>query len=187
VLYNRLFGPVKANQGYVKAEADVDWEQRATMSEQSLRRTKSNIPERRHMYKSSQPSIESKLSLQVPVGRAGRTKSSLRRKQRSRSMDGSIQTRSSEDFSEKTRQTGTYIRVYSLTQIPPRFYTRPFHPFPQLLNQPCESQTVLQRRPNLPMLSNDYLITLQIYRPNSHHLPTNGENKSLSSIAQNYG
>jgi tetratricopeptide (TPR) repeat protein len=112
MLYNRLFGPVKANQGYVKTEAEVDWDQKAVMSDQNLRRTKSNIPERRHLYKSSlaeKESIESRQSLQVPSNRAGRTRSLLRRKQRSRSVDGSLQTRSSEDFNEKPQESGILL------------------------------------------------------------------------------
>jgi tetratricopeptide (TPR) repeat protein len=108
-LYNRLFGPVKGNQGYIKTEVEVDWDQKAEMPEQNLRRTKSNInPQKRHLYSSSEGekgSIESKLSLQVPVP-VGRTRSLLRRRQRSRSVDASIQTKSSEEFNEKSQESG---------------------------------------------------------------------------------
>jgi len=110
-LYNRLFGPVKATAGYIKTEAEADLDQRASMADQSLRRTKSSInPDKRHTHsKSSLPekeSMESKLSLQAPVTGVGRTRSLLKRRPRSRSVDASLRTRSSEDFSEKPQKSG---------------------------------------------------------------------------------
>jgi hypothetical protein len=105
-LYNRLFGPVKPNNGFVKKETDLS--QRAIMPEPSLRRTKSSInPEKRFLRSKAssigRESIESKLSLQVPATQTGRTRSLLRRRVRSRSVDGqSVDThsRSSGELSE---------------------------------------------------------------------------------------
>ena len=98
-LYNRIFGPVKQASGYIKKETDL--EQRA---EPQLRRTRSNVPERALDPKASlgRESMESKLSLQVPTKRLPRTRSLLKRRPRSRSVDGrSIDTRSSGSVSEK--------------------------------------------------------------------------------------
>jgi tetratricopeptide (TPR) repeat protein len=99
-LYNRIFGPVKPATGYIKKE--TDFEQRA---EPQLRRSKSNVPERplNAQISLGRESMESnsKLSLQVTGKKISRARSLLRRRPRSRSVDGrSLDTRSSGSVSE---------------------------------------------------------------------------------------
>jgi tetratricopeptide (TPR) repeat protein len=102
-LYSRIFGPVH-NGTAIKQESNL--EQKATTTEQLLRRTRSNIHPEKHgldpnFASGGRDSLESKLSLQVPA-RLGRPRSVLRKQRRSRSVDGgSMDSRSSGDFSEK--------------------------------------------------------------------------------------
>ena len=107
-LYNRIFGPVKTSTGYVRKEVDLD--QRAAMSEPSLKRTRSNIPEHKKLNPNTslgKESMESKLSLQAPARQLKHSRSILKRKGRSRSADGrSVDARSSGDFSESRPDSG---------------------------------------------------------------------------------
>lgn len=117
-LYNRIFGPVKQSTGYVKKE--TDFEQRV---EPQLRRTKSNVPERPLNPKASlgRESMESKLSLQVPGKRMPRTRSLLKRRPRSRSVDGrSMDTRSSGSVSELPPSGKAILSWSANSQYPQR-------------------------------------------------------------------
>jgi hypothetical protein len=100
-LYNKIFGPVGASRGFIKRETEVD--QCAAMPDVNLRQPRSNVREYKalnHKTSLSRESMESKLSLQVPVKQAKHSKS-LKKKARSRSADGrSTDARSSGDFSE---------------------------------------------------------------------------------------
>jgi len=107
-LYSRLLGP-KSNAGFIKKQAITD--QRDEFTDLAVGRIASNVsgisnvPESRHVRSKRSlggQSMQSKLSLQVPGRRSRRTHSLLRKKPRSRSVDGrSLRTRSSAEFSEK--------------------------------------------------------------------------------------
>jgi len=115
-LYNRIFGPVKQASGYIKKETDL--EQRA---EPQLRRTRSNVPERPLTHKASlgRESMESKISLQVPTKRLPRTRSLLKRRPRSRSVDGrSMDTQSSGSVSEKPPSGTTPLTPFVNSKYP---------------------------------------------------------------------
>ena len=111
-LYNRLFGPVLPSAEHVKRSVDLD--QRATMPDQSLRRTKSNINEKKKnmTHLAAKDSVESNLSLQIPAERPERQRSLLRRRPRSRSVGArSVETpsRSSGEYSGKVSASGKNI------------------------------------------------------------------------------
>jgi hypothetical protein len=108
-LYNRLFGPVLPGAEYVKRSVDLD--QRATMPDQALRRTKSNVHEKKKImtHLAAKDSVESNLSLQIPAERPGRQRSLLRRRPRSRSVGAQsfdTPSRSSGEYSEKVSTSG---------------------------------------------------------------------------------
>jgi len=119
-LYSRIFGPVGGKSGtggFIKKEP-VDLEQKAVIPEQPLRRARSTInPEKKGSLNALMPpeareSLESKLSLQVPKGHAGRPRSLLRKHRRSRSLDGqSLETRSSVELSENQSAFSTSPRL----------------------------------------------------------------------------
>jgi tetratricopeptide (TPR) repeat protein len=101
-LYSRLFGH-RSNLSHTKKETDLN--QPVTIPEPISWQSTSNLPKSRHMK--SKPSLgaqsmQSKLSLQVPNRQSRRARSLLKKKSRSRSVDGrSLHTPSSGDFSEK--------------------------------------------------------------------------------------
>lgn len=106
-LYNRLFGTgptVRPNSSITKDETDVD--QRGIVTEH-LRRTKSNATAEKQPMNSrtslGKDSLDSKSSQQIPSSRVRRTRSFLKKKSRSQSVDGrSVETRSSSgEISEK--------------------------------------------------------------------------------------
>ena len=137
-LYNRMFGPVmSAGKGYIKPDYDFDFPSNNGTEQQSLRRTQSNInPEKKHLHKSSiaGESMESKTSLRV-----GRTKSLLRRKQRSRSVDASTSRFSSEHLPDSTSYPTQLI--LGARDSPP-----PVPSIPELLSP--DHPPVIQKIPN---------------------------------------
>jgi tetratricopeptide (TPR) repeat protein len=115
-LYNRLFGPVLSSTEHVKRSLDI--EQRAAMTNQALRRTKSNINSKNTNHMAEKGSIESGLSLQVPADRIGRQRSLLRRRPRSRSVGAhSVEnpSRTSIEYSEKLSVSSNSQRRYVIT------------------------------------------------------------------------
>lgn len=111
-LYSRIFGPVHNG-----TKPESNFEQKTTTIEQSLRRTRSNIHPEKHTLDPNfarRESLESKLSLQVPA-RLGGQRSILRKQRRSRSVDGgSMDSRSSGDFSEKHTDSSIFFSKGSL-------------------------------------------------------------------------
>lgn len=110
-LYNRLFGSVVVKTPeFVKKTVPV--ESKANLSDQSLRRVRSDLNREKGFSNSNslapyanRDSLESKLSLQVPSNRVGRKRSLLKRRPRSHSLDGgSNNSRSSAEFSEKSEK-----------------------------------------------------------------------------------
>lgn len=154
-LYNRLFGPVLPSAEYVKPSVDLD--QRATMPDQSLRRTKSNVNEKKNMtHLAAKDSVESNLSLQIPAERPERQRSLLRRRPRSRSVGAqSVDTpsRSSGEYSGKVSASGKtfhtiLVMIDQNLSYAPNRSPLSSSAFPKTATVESKSITAAQRLPN---------------------------------------
>jgi tetratricopeptide (TPR) repeat protein len=120
-LYNRLFKTAIAKTPeYVKKTTST--ESKANTSDHSLRRVRSDLNTEKQNPNSNslaphsnRDSLESKLSLQIPSNRVTRKRSLLKRRTRSRSLNGdSLASNSSAEFSEKDHYLGMTLLLYVL-------------------------------------------------------------------------
>jgi tetratricopeptide (TPR) repeat protein len=123
-LYHRIFGPTKPSRPTTKSTPEV-MVRPATATEHSLRRTRSNLNTEKNTLQRSLDN-ESKLSFQAPStagSRMSRTRSLLKRRRRSRSVDNYSTTYVSEkpSFEQRTADRpsfNTELRPESPPPVP---------------------------------------------------------------------